>query len=406
MPAASFGLLGLLRDTCIRSDNGLRGMMRVATSWHTMPLWLRRLVQLVLAGTLLGLGAATWLYVLSGIGGAKQPFLSTVAFVIPFWHLWALYAPLVVWLSTRFPVERGAVMAGSTMHLAIAASLSVLHTTVRFGFQPGFRERIGADTVDTTSLDFLFALATMELPVHVFIYGAIVGGTHMVRYYRRSRERELTAARLNAQLAHARMSALQMQLSPHFLFNTLNSIAMLARDAERTAAVDALELLSDLLRYVLDDSTRQEVTLRRELEFVGRYLEMEKIRFRDRLEVRTEIEREALDAMVPNLLLQPIVENVIKHVIANRVSRTTITIGSGLDGSALLLRISDDGPGFHTTVGPPSGSGVGIRNTCTRLEQLYGDKASLSLKNLSPSGAEIAIKLPFHTVPIADPEEQ
>jgi hypothetical protein len=377
----------------------------VVANWSKLPLVLRRLIQLVLAGTVFGFAAATWLYVIGGLEGATRPFLSTVALVMPFWYLWALYAPLVVWLSNRFPMERGDVMVRAVMHLSIAASLSLLHTGLRFEFQPGFREGIGADTVEAISFEPLFALATMEFPVHVFIYGAIFGGTHIVRYYRRLRERELAAARLNAQLADARMMALQMQLNPHFLFNALNSVAMLVRDAERVAAVDALEALSDLLRYVLDDA-RQEVTLKSELEFVERYLEMEKIRFRDRLAVRTEVQRETLHALVPNLLLQPIVENAIKHGIESREERTTITIGATLEGSALVLRISDDGPGFQPTVGARSGSGVGIRNTCRRLEQLYGDEASLKLTSVSPSGAAIVIELPFHTVPLADPEEQ
>jgi signal transduction histidine kinase len=366
-----------------------------------MPLWLRRSIQLVLAGTVFGFAAATWLYVISGLQG---DYLRTVAFVMPFWYLWAVYAPLVVWLSTRFPMERGLVMARCFMHLSVAALLSLVHTGARFEFQPGFRDGIGADTAGPASLEPLFALAALELPVHVFIYSAILGGTHIVRYYRRSRERELTAARLKAQLVDARMLALQMQLNPHFLFNALNSIAMLVRDAEKVAAVDALEALSDLLRYVLDDSACQEVPLKRELEFIERYLAMEKIRFRDRLEVRTEVDRKTLDAMVPNLLLQPIVENAIRHGIESRADPTTITISACKDGPALRLRVSDDGPGSHGTLAR-GGSGVGIRNTRRRLAQLYGEGALLVAKDAEPTGATIKMTLPFHTVPLANRDD-
>jgi LytS/YehU family sensor histidine kinase len=230
------------------------------------------------------------------------------------------------------------------------------------------------------------SLATLELPVHLFIYLAILGGTLLFQYYRRLQRQKLTATRLSAQLADARMQALRMQLNPHFLFNALNSIAMLVRNAERDAAVNTLEALSELLRYVLDDSSRQEVT-------------------QNRLEVRIEVEPDALDAMVPNLVLQPIVENTIRHSLENRASPTTVTVGAGTDGRALRLWVSDDGPGFRGTAGARRAPGVGISNTRTRLTQLYGDAASLDIRDASPSGAIVTITLPLHTVPFAEREE-
>jgi hypothetical protein len=179
--------------------------------------------------------------------GERRPFLPTIAFVLPFWYLWALYAPFVVWLSQRYPIERSRVISRSAVHCGIAIVMSLVHTGARFGLQPAIRELPPSEP--HSQWDLLLSLAALELPVHVFIYGAILGGTYGVQYYRRLRERELTATRLNAQLAEARMQALRMQLNPHFLFNALNSVAMMVRDAEREAAVDTLEALSDLLRY-------------------------------------------------------------------------------------------------------------------------------------------------------------
>lgn len=363
-----------------------------------------QVLQLVLAATALGVAAAAWLYVISTVEGERRPFFPTLGFVLPFWYLWALYAPLVVWLSKRYPIERGRVTARSAMHCGIAVVMSLAHTGIRFGLQPALRELPPSDP--HSRWDILSSLATLELPVHIFIYGGILGGTLFFLYYRRLRERELAATRLSAQLADARMQALRTQLNPHFLFNALNSVAMLVRDAKQEAAVDNLEALSDLLRYVLDDSSQQRVSLRRELEFIERYLAMERIRFRDRLEVRTEVEPEVLDALVPNLVLQPIVENAIRYAVENRASLTTVTIGAGTDGQVLRLLISDNGPGFRGTGGARSRRGLGISNTRRRLAQLYGDRASLAMEDASPSGAIVTIRLPLSTIQASSKEER
>ncbi len=371
--------------------------------WKTLPLRVRRALQLVLAATALGVAVTAWLYIMYSVEGERRPILPTLVFVLPFWYLWALYTPLVIWLSKSYPIERGRVIVRSAMHCGIAVVMSFVHTGTRFALQPALRQLPPSDP--HSQWDVLLSLGMLELPVHLFIYSAILGGTILLGYYRRLQEQKLTATRLSAQLADARMQALRMQLNPHFLFNALNSIAMLVRNAEREAAVDTLEALSDLLRYVLDDSSRQEVTLRRELEFIERYLAMEKVRFQNRLEVRTEVEPDALDALVPNLVLQPIVENAIRHGVEKRASQTTVTVGAGTDGRALRLWISDDGPGFRGTVGTRS-AGVGISNTRRRLAQLYGDAASLDVEDASPSGAIVTITLPLHTVPRAEREEQ
>jgi two-component system LytT family sensor kinase len=372
--------------------------------WKTLRPRVRQVLQLVLAATALSVAVTAWLYIMYSVEGEPRPILPTLAFVLPFWYLWALYAPLVIWLSKSYPIERGRVIARSAMHCGIAVVMSFVHTGTRFALQPALRHLSPSDA--HSPLDHLLSLAMAELPVHLFIYSAIVGGTLILQYYRRLQRQELTATRLSAQLADARMQALRMQLNPHFLFNALNSIAMLVRNAEREAAVDALEALSDLLRYVLDDSIHQEVSLRRELEFIERYLAMEKIRFQNRLEVRTEVEPDALDALVPNLVLQPIVENAVRHGVENRANPTRVTVGAGTDGEALQLWICDDGPGFRGTASARSSPGVGISNTRRRLAQLYGDKASLDIDDASPSGAIVTITLPLHTVPLAEREEQ
>jgi len=376
----------------------------VLARWSALPPRVRQAVQLVLVATALAVAVTAWLYIMYSVEGEPRPILPTLAFVLPFWYLWALYAPLVIWLSKHYPIERGHVIARSAVHFGIAVVMSFVHTGTRIALQPALRELPPSDP--HSHWDILSSLATLELPVHLFIYWAILGGTLLLQYYRRMREQQLAATRLSAQLADARMQALRMQLNPHFLFNALNSIAMLVRNAERDAAVNTLEVLSDLLRYVLDDSTHQEVSLRCELEFIEGYLAMEKIRFQNRLEVKTEVEPDALDALVPNLVLQPIIENAIKHGVEKRTSPTTVTVRASTDGQALRLRISDDGPGFCGTAGARSSLGVGISNTRRRLAQAYGDGASLEIEDASPSGAIVTITLPLHSVPLAEREEQ
>lgn len=366
----------------------------------------RQLLVLVIGTTILGAAAATWLYIIGRLGQEPAPFLSTVAFVMPFWYVWALYLPLVVWIARHRPIERGRILSRTATHLGIALVLAFVHTATRFGLQPAIREALHADAASGSVLNPLLALSVLELPVHVFIYGAILGATYVIGYYRRLQERELAATRLSAQLARAQMQALRMQLNPHFLFNALNSIAMLVRDSKRDTAVDTLEGLGDLLRYVLEDSAAQEVKLKHEIEFIRRYLAIEQIRFQDRLAVEINTDHDTLDALVPNLVLQPIVENAIRHGTAGPLAASTVTVTALREGASLRLRVVDDGPGFSGAPAGRGGTGLGMSNTRKRLAQVYGERASLEVEDRSPRGAAVTIVLPFHTVPLDERQPQ
>ena len=376
------------------------------TDRSTVLLRMRQLLLLAITATVLGAAAAAWLYIIGSLGREPAPFPRTVVFVLPFWYMWALYVPLVVWMSRHHPIERGRAVSRTSMHLGLAVVLSLVHTVTRFGLQPALRDALEGDTVRTSALDPLLRLAVLELPFHVFIYGTILGVTYVIGYYRRLRERELAATRLSAQLAQARMQALRMQLNPHFLFNALNSIAMLVRDSKRDVAVDTLEGLSDLLRYVLEDSADQEVTLKREIDFIRRYLAIEQIRFQDRLAVQIDADHDTLEALVPNLVLQPIVENAIRHGMAGPVAASGVTVTARAEGGSLRLGVLDDGPGLSGTPATRRGAGVGIRNTRKRLAQLYGENSTLEVADRSPRGTAVTITLPLHTAPLAESEPQ
>jgi LytS/YehU family sensor histidine kinase len=228
-----------------------------------------------------------------------------------------------------------------------------------------------------------------------FIYWAIIGVGYALDYRERYRERESLAAQLKSQLAEAKLEALKMQLHPHFLFNTLHAIAGLVRSNEKMPAVNMIAGLSDLLRHALESADEQEVPLRDEVKFVELYLDIQKVRFSDRLTVRIEIAPDTLDALVPNLLLQPLVENAIRHGISVNDSAGVIIINAYRDDRLLRIRVCDDGPGLQSGWQMEDSEGIGLANTSERLKHLYGAEHRFDLSNGATGGMIAAIAIPF-----------
>jgi LytS/YehU family sensor histidine kinase len=231
------------------------------------------------------------------------------------------------------------------------------------------------------------------LPFGTGVYFALVGIEHGLAYMAQAHERETQAARLTAQLAEARLGALRMQLNPHFLFNSLNAITVLVRDQNTAAASRMLELLSDVLRLVLRAESSPEARLSAELHFLERYLAIEQVRFSDRLQTRVEVDEATRRAAVPQFILQPLVENALRHGISRRMEAGLLIITARRDGDTLVLTVRDNGPGF----GPVAqATGVGLVNTRARLAALYGDRGSLEIANAAGGGAVVTIRLPYH----------
>jgi LytS/YehU family sensor histidine kinase len=203
----------------------------------------------------------------------------------------------------------------------------------------------------------------------------------------------LHASELKAQLVRAQLSALKMQLQPHFLFNTLNAIMVLVRQQRGRQAEDMLARLSDLLRCVLEDVDAQQISLRRELEYLRLYLSIEQVRFQDRLDIEISADDIALDAAVPHMGLQPIVENAVRHGIGRIAAAGTIRISASCANQNLVIRVADDGPGLGAA-GLVGVHGIGLANTRARLQQLYGDTASLKVEN-GERGAVATMTLPY-----------
>ena len=310
------------------------------------------------------------------------------------WYAWGLLAPIIFRACRRFDFST-APWRTVAAHLACGALASLLHCCV---LTTG--ARIEAQVLQTgllwpTLFRFIFANHFHE---DVLTYAAIVSVWYALDYYNRFRERERHAAELEAHLAQARLQALRTQLHPHFLFNTLNGIAALIYENPK-GAHRMLARLSELLRIFLKDSGAHEVTLRCELELGRRYLELEQIRLGDRLAVEFDVAPDTLEACVPNLLLQPLLENAIKHAIAPFSRRGRICVCSRRDNETLRLRITDNGPGLTTSTEGSGRTGIGLSNTRARLNELYGNSHRIELKNGEHEGLVIEIAIPFHVAP-------
>jgi signal transduction histidine kinase len=320
---------------------------------------------------------------------------------LPFWYLWVLLAPIVVIAVRKVPLIRGRLTWAIPAHVLIALVTVLIHAALQlfiyretgFPTQPGSFWSIYRGAI-------LFRV-TLGLLGYTLLFAVVMAA----EYYDRFRERERAAAALSVQLAEARLAALRMQLNPHFLFNTLNTVAMQVRRGENTDAVRMLAGLSDILRHVLEDSPPQEVTVRQELAFIDRYLAIERSRFGDRLRVNVSVEPDALDALVPNLVLQPLVENAIRHGIGKRAAAGKLDIRVTRSGEMLELIVQDDGPGLDddsdsvtpATGIPLSSGGIGLRNTASRLHGLYGADGRFTLESPPEGGAIARVLLPWHT---------
>jgi two-component system LytT family sensor kinase len=289
------------------------------------------------------------------------------------WWLWAAATPLVVWLARRFPIHGPRLTRNLGVHVIVGAAVAVAKTfadRALFAWLTGFWTYL---LVSTLALNFT-------------IYAALVAAAHGVEYYRRSRERD----HLEARLADARLQLLGMQLQPHFLFNTLNTIAELVHE-DADAADAMISRLSDLLRRTLDLGSTQEISLGDELDLVSRYVDIQKARFGDRLRVDISVPEDLRGASVPALLLQPLVENAIRHGLGTRLDAGRIEIRARADHDHLTILVSDDGDG-DTAAGPER---VGLGNTRARLEALYGPHSRLELtKGDNGHGTRAIIRIP------------
>ncbi|MGZ4815483.1 MAG: sensor histidine kinase [Terriglobales bacterium] len=315
--------------------------------------------------------------------------------------LWGpLFTPIAVFMARRFPFEKQTWIRSLIVHCFSAPGIGCIHAVICVLFSFWIWPQMPSYGA-ATHLQMFQRYFLMYGTDNIFIYWSIVFVMQGWIYYERYRDRELRASVLQTQLAKAQLQALKVQLHPHFLFNTLNSVTELMHQ-DVNAAERVITRLSDLLRMALENIGVQEVSLSQELEFVKGYLEIEQLRFQDRLRIELDIPAETLDCRIPNLLLQPIVENAIRHGIARNAELGLIQVSTRKISDRLLLVVSDNGPGLKLNGdGKPSTAnfGLGLSTTRTRLEFLYGNEQTFVLNNLPESGLEVRISLPWQREP-------
>ena len=319
-----------------------------------------------------------------------EGWISVLAELV-FSYLWLGLTPLVVWLSRSFPIEGRQRFQRLIIHFLASVVFLLIHVvlftlvSIPFGWY---------SQLTPFWNKYLLLLLTFT-PINVVFYWGVVVIDHALNYYQKLQERELRASQLEAQLVQSQLQVLKMQLHPHFLFNTLNAISALIRESPDEAEL-MVSRLGDLLRMTLETAGLQEVPFKEELEFLKHYLDIEQTRFQDRLRVEMAIEPETLDGLVPSMILQPLVENSVRHGVAPRREGGCIKIHAWRDNSMFRLEVEDDGPGLSDDT--PLKERVGLTNTRARVRNLYGDEHGLMLRNAAGGGLVVSLTIPFRTV--------
>jgi len=333
------------------------------------------------AWLVVGLVFTSQLHLFSIRVGGNMGWRDALIWEIPRWILWAFLAPVVTKIARKFPWRRQQAFRHLAIHTICGAALSFVHLTLFVVIYHALRLSIGEQGEMLQAFQFAFPL---DFHVGIAVYWLIV-------LLRQNSDAEQRVAHLQAELTQAQLQALKMQLHPHFLFNTLNSISSYLRiDVE--IADEMIGQLGDFLRMTLQNPGTEEIVLEKELEFLKRYLGIEQLRFQDRLDAQFEIDPDTLSALVPNLILQPVVENAVRHGISARSGKGTIRIAAKRQNGQLQILIYDNGPGLPSEIT----EGIGIAATRDRLRRMYGMEGHLDLANQPEGGAVVTLGIPFH----------
>lgn len=357
----------------------------------------RLAAKVLLIATLLGFFFAAQIYYSAASFHHSVSWGQALYWAFGDWYEWALLSPVIFWLCRRFRFDRQSWRKSLPVHLVAGLVLSGIHAAlcalaaVLQGWVTGTPALFGSEVQKLLANRTHFNLA---------VYAVIICAWHAWDYHRRYREREAQAIELTARLAQAQLQALRMQLNPHFLFNTLNAVSsLMLKDV--TSANRMIARLGELLRLTLEIGDHQEVPLQQELDFLRRYIEIEQIRFGDLLQVKMDVEPATLEATVPNLILQPLVENAIRHAIEPQTNGGQIELRCARSNGSLLLQVSDNGQGLRspkTDADAPSNQTrerIGLNNTRQRLQKLYGDRQSFELVENPAGGMTANITIPF-----------
>lgn len=343
-------------------------------------------------GTALGLLNFTYYYLDDVTRGVDMPILEPFIEEMTASYGVAVLVPFIVWMAFVLRLDRPGRIARLPAHVLAVATFSICHSLWNWGTRVVIFPLAGLGAYDYGTMPVRFF---MEFPSDLIVYSLVLVLSYLIESYRSAQAQRVAVSRLETRLARAQLENLRMQLHPHFLFNALHTVSSIMY--ESPAAADAmLTKLSELLRRTMDgDSAAPEVSLSAELETLELYLDIMRARFGERLQIELEALPDARSALVPPLLLQPLVENALRHGAPAPPQVAHVQITAKRDGGRLHLTVSDNGPGFADPEAARAGDGVGIPNTVARLEQLYGDRGALTLENRPAGGARVRVELPY-----------
>ncbi len=353
----------------------------------------RRLLPLLLIWAVPGLISASQNYFYTQAKDPTYPFSRALMMMFLPWEYWAFATPLILALGRRWPFERGTWPRSLALHIPAFFAFALPHLVLAHSLGSLAGDRY---FIDNPLPQFLPTMMGKYAITHLLTYGGILSLGYALEYHRRYREGELAQSQLETRLAHAQLDALRAQLHPHFLFNTLNAISVLVRKQDTAGSIRMLTGVSELLRMALNTTSHQQVPLHEDLDFLDRYLDIEQTRFQDRLQVARAIEPATLGALVPSLILQPLVENAIKHGLAARSGAGRVELRASREGARLVLEVLDDGPGLAPGWDTHGGC-IGVANVRARLNQLYGGRHVFTLENRAGGGVRARIELPFQS---------
>lgn len=351
-----------------------------------------------------GLVESAKAYVANQMSGAPRAWWFVLVQNMPWWYTWLLLTPIIIWLAKRAEFGSRTWKRSLLIHTVGSVVISLLHLaiegTIFFNTRPA-----GMPGAPATATEQILQFFHGYLMTNLLTYWGVVGAYVAWIYNHRWRDSALQAAQLDAQraqlelgLAQSRLHALRMELNPHFLFNSLNAISGLVRKQDNASAVEMIARLGGLLRTTLDQELAPAISVAEEVALLEQYLDIERVRFGRRLTVQVDVALDAADAMVPTFLLQPLVENAIKHGIGMRLGDARIDVCIWLDDDRLRIEVRDSGVGFAentATAGRPEGTG--LANTRARLVAMFGHAATVELGNVSAGGASVQLSMPFRT---------
>ena len=336
-------------------------------------------------------------YLVHRVNGTPWHLLRVTALIAPAWLSWIFFTPLIFWLGARIRIATPLRATPIVAHVLLSVMVGLAHDAVLTTASQLFDPRRHMTTGDR-----FFMTVQDWMPISMLLYFMTLIAGYALEGARRERAQKLRTTELEGQLARSELAVLRAQLHPHFLFNALNTAVSLVRAKQPEAGVQVLTHLSDLLRQLVH-GVQQEVPLRDELRMLDSYLEIERARFGSRLSITVNVPPELQDAYVPGLVLQPLVENALRHGVGKRDALGHVSINAVARGETLELRVCDDGPGFALDAPASDPPGVGIANTRARLSRLYGRAGTLTLHNGANGGAEVIVSLPIRLTPVHAP---